>query len=148
MIFIYILLAYLILYILYFVDKDNRIPKSLSDTAYLCKYKKTFLVTFWTAGIILFYPLSQISIPLSLLFTLGILLVGITPWYKNFNKPTHFVGGYLSGAVSQILVALVYPQLLLIWIPYILYAIFIKDDSKTFWAEIVCFANLFGILLI
>lgn len=144
---LYILLTYLILYILYFIKIDKKIPSSLSDTAYKCTHRKYFLITFWIVGFVLLYPLSQISIPLSLLFTLGVLLVGLTPWYKQYNKVTHYLGGYLSGAASQVLVALVNPWLLLLWIPYLIYALFIKDSSKTFWAEMVCFANTFMILL-
>lgn len=144
---IYILLIYLIVYILYFIKLDHRIPQSLSQTAYLLNNKKIFLYTFWFTGIILFYPLSLISIPLSLLFTLGLLWVGISPNYKQYGKIIHFGGGYLSGVVSQILVTLVNPWLLLLWLPYIIYAIFIRDDSKTFWAEMVCFSSIFLILL-
>lgn len=144
---IYILLIYLILYIIYFIKLDHRIPQSLSQTAYLMQGRKLFLYTFWSVGIILLYPLSLINIPLSLLFTLGLLCVGISPWYKQYGKIIHFAGGYLSGIVSQILVTLVNPWILLLWIPYILYAIFIKDDSKTFWAEIICFISIFIILL-
>lgn len=144
---IYILLIYLIFYILYFIKIDKRIPQSLSQTAYLLQDKKIFLYTFWSTGFILFYPLSLINIPLSLLFILGLLWVGISPWYKQYGKIIHYGGGYLTGITSQALVVLVNPLLLLLWIPYILYTIFIKDDSKTFWAEIVCFISIFAILL-
>lgn len=144
---IYILLIYLILYILYFIKLDHKIPKSLSHTAYLMQNKKFFLYTFWSIGIILLYPLSLINVPLSLLFTLGLLCVGISPWYKQYDKIAHFGGGYLSGITSQILVTLVNPWILLLWIPYIIYAIFTKDNNQTFWSEIVCFVSIFIILL-
>ena len=75
-------------------------------------------------------------------------LVGITPYYKTYGKKLHFFGGYISGISSQILVSIVNPLYLLFWIPYFLYLIFLKDSNSTFWAELVCFINLFLAILL
>ena len=145
---IYILLLYLLIYILYSIFKNGKIINSLSQTAYIIQSKQIFCFTFWLVGIILVYPLSQISIPISLLFTIGIFGVGLTPFYRTNGKWLHYGGGILSGITSQLLVYLVNPYLLIPWIPYIFYYVFYPDDNTTFWAEIICFINIFGILLI
>ena len=145
---IYILLLYLLIYILYSIFKNGKTINSLSQTAYIIQSKQIFCFTFWLVGIILVYPLSQISIPISLLFTIGIFGVGLTPFYRANGKWLHYGGGILSGITSQLLVYLVNPYLLIPWIPYIFYYVFYPDDNTTFWAEIICFINIFGILLI
>lgn len=145
---IYILLLYLLIYIIYSIFKNGKTINSLSQTAYIIQSKQLFCFTFWLVGIILVYPLSQISISISLLFTIGIFGVGLTPFYRTTGKWLHYGGGILSGITSQLLVYLVNPYLLIPWIPYLFYLIFYPDNNTTFWAEIICFINVFGILLI
>ena len=145
---IWILFIYFVVYILYTTFKNGEILYSLSHTAYVVQDKKWFCFTFWAVGLGVVYPLSLINVPLSILFTLGCFGVGLTPFYHSYGKWLHYGGGYLTEIVSQILVYLVNPWLLLPWIPYIFYYVFYPDDNTIFWAEIICFINIFGILLI
>lgn len=145
---IYCLLFYMIFYILYCTNKNGKILLSFSQTAYILKNKNIFLITFWLIGLILIFPLSQINPLFALIFSLGMFLVGISPYYKTYSKKLHYFGGYISGISSQILVSIVNPLYLLFWIPYFLYLIFIKDSNSTFWAEFICFINLFLTILL
>ena len=145
---VYCLLIYMVFYILYCTKKNGKILISFSQTAYVLKNKNIFFITFWLVGLVLIFPLSQICTPFALIFSLGMFLVGISPYYKTYGKKLHFFGGYISGISSQILVSIVNPLYLLFWIPYFLYLIFLKDSNSTFWAELVCFINLFLAILL
>ena len=145
---LWILFTYFIVYIVYATFKNGKILQSLSYTAYIVQDKRWFCFTFWLVGLGLVYPLSLVSVPLSILFVLGCFGVGLTPFYRTTGKWLHYGGGIISGITSQLLVYLVNPYLLIPWIPYLFYLIFYPDNNTPFWAEIICFINVFGILLI
>lgn len=140
-----ILLSLIIIvsYIGWCIWKDKKIIQSFSQAAYVSN-KLVFVAVFFTVGLLLIQPIYEIEPIHSVLIPLSLFLVGISPIYKSTNKAIHFVGGYTAGAATQSLVFLINPYFLFTWILYIP-AHFRKE--RTFYAEVICFINLYLALL-
>lgn len=86
----------------------------------------------------------------------GLLFVAFAPLVKDKTDMAyliHMAGAYDSAVCSQLLVAVRYPWLLLLWLPWA--AVFVwhlahrkKWRTQTFWAEQTCFASIFLYALI
>ena len=81
--------------------------------------------------------------------SVGLLMVAASPCYRTENKVLHYVGGYLFGLASQVVVALLIPWLLILWVLFPL--VFIRKDWKenaTFIAEAICYLTLVVSLIV
>ena len=105
-----------------------------------------------TAAILLFSSLHTLPPKYAYIagmMSVGLLMVAASPYYRTENKVLHYVGGYLFGMASQIVVALLIPWLLISWILFPL--VFIHKSWKenaTFIAEGICYITLVGSLII
>lgn len=86
---------------------------------------------------------------LSYLTIVGILGVGADPLVKGEKNIVHYTSAAIMGVSSQILVYLVEPYLLMLWIPYILYTLFMDDGRKNmFMGEMVMLSSMTMVCLL
>lgn len=138
----------MIAYLIYSTIRAKEIPDSISDTAYI--NSPTAFAVFMGALTTALTPVlletaSEPSKWAAFLTIVGLLMVHLTPKYKQENGAMHYAGGILAGIASQVLVAINTPAILLSWIAYI--PLFLADkDNRVFWAELICAANTFGFI--
>lgn len=134
-------------YIGYAVVKSKGTPDSISATAYAVKYKKTFTAAMCgTAALLLPGLLEKTSEPtqfLPFLAIVGLLMVGLSPNYKTEGAVQHYTGAFLAAVGSQLTLALNDPNYLAAWVTYPLLVLLDKGKNSVFWAEIICFVNMF-----
>lgn len=160
-----VLLSFLLiaLYIIYFVIKYG-VPHSLSATYYSIAYKVAFsLVLAVSAGLVLPTLLSITPVKyqfLAFLAIAGIMFVAAAPDYRNDDLVdyVHTGSAIFSLIISQILVFLISPYILMLWIPLILYIIILWINTKSlnkvfsdypiqFWGEIIMLLTIYYISL-
>jgi hypothetical protein len=124
----------LLLYTVYIVWKDKRIPYSISSTVYSLEKKNRIvftLVMFTTAMLItpwLFEIMSGTDLMFLSLFTsVGLLGVGADPLVYNEKNIMHYASAILMGVSSQFIVWVKLPWLMTLWIPYIIYTMYMDD---------------------
>lgn len=83
-------------------------------------------------------PESQFSVFLSLI---GLAFVATAPLSRErFEGRVHLAGAVVSGIGTQVLVAMNFPPLLLLWVLYPV-AFLLHRRSQLFWAEMIMFYN-------
>lgn len=132
--------------------KAKELPDSVSSFSY---YVGVIRFSLWVAatGVILLfaslYVLPSKYTYIGGVMSAGLLMVAATPYYRTENKVLHYVGGYLFGLASQVVVALLTPWLLILWVLFPL--IFIRkswEENNTFIAEGICYLSLVVSLII
>ena len=131
--------------------KAKELPDSVSSFSYYVGDVRFSLWATMTAAVLLFSSLHALPPKqgyIAGLMSAGLLMVAASPRYRTENKVLHYVGGYLFGLASQVVVALVMPWLLTSWILFPL--VFIRKDWKenaTFIAEGICYITLVGSII-
>ena len=129
--------------------KAKELPDSVSSFSYYVRFS---LWATMTAAILLFSSLHALPPKqgyIAGMMSVGLLMVAASPCYRTENKVLHYVGGYLFGLASQIVVALLIPWLLILWVLFPL--VFIRKSWKenaTFIAEGICYITLVGSLIL
>lgn len=134
------------------------VPKSLSQSVYSLPAGGRWL---WTviigavAGLTMSVLLGHVNPDTQFIafFACGAFwFVAVTPLVQDkqdISYMVHMTAAYTCGILSQLLVALNGPWLLLCWIPWIAAFVWItKDDTwdtAKFWAEMTCFASTFAL---
>lgn len=132
------------------------VPKSLSLSVFYLPAGGRWL---WTviigavAGLTMPVLLNHVHPDTQLIafFACGALgFVAVTPLVQDkqdISYKVHMTAAYACGILSQLLVALNEPRLLLCWLPWIDAFLWITKDGKwdtaKFWAEMTCFASTF-----
>ena len=152
MMYISCLIGFLIifLYCIIVIIHDREIPNSISQIVYNLseKWKWTFTIVMFIVGFMIVPQLIEvIQNPLykflGFFTVLGILGVGADPLVKGEHNIVHYLSAIIMGISSQIIVYMNIPQLLYIWIPYILYTLYESNaDKNMFLAEIVMLISL------
>ena len=154
---IYLSFIIIALYICY-VLIDSGIPNSLSATYY--KYGKMFSIVLLSSAILLMPKLLEF-LPnnvefLGFLSLAGVIAVAVSPDFRNdkLTDRIHDISAVLALIISQILVILINPLLLLDWIPIVLYIIIGGIKYKTlnvpyikFLGEVIMILTIYQMLL-
>ena len=154
---IYLSFIIIALYICY-VLIDSGIPNSLSATYY--KYGKMFSIVLFSSTILLMPKLLEF-LPnniefLGFLSLIGVIAVAASPDFRNdkLTDKVHDISAVLAFIISQILVILINPLLLLNWIPVLIYIIVWYIKYKTlnvpyikFFAEVIMILTIYQMLL-
>ena len=130
--------------------KNKEIPNSISQIVYGFseKWKWVFTVVMLIVGFMIAPQLLEvIQNPLykflGFFTVLGIFGVGFDPLVKGEKNIVHYVSAVIMGISSQIIVYMIMPQLLYLWIPYVLYTLYEnKSDKNMFIAEMVMLISL------
>lgn len=130
----------------------DAVPESISQTVFVLPRKGQWLFTvvMWVVGFLLLPVLlekvSESTQFVAFLMVAGILLVGASPLVLKEKNTIHYVGAVIAGVMSQLLVALNHPLLLLTWFLYVGYTLWAKDVSKNlFWVQVTCMLNVFAL---
>lgn len=152
MMYISCLVGFLIifLYCIIVIIHDREIPNSISQIVYSLseKWKWTFTIVMFIVGFMIVPQLIEvIQNPLykflGFFTVLGILGVGADPLVKGERNIVHYLSAIIMGISSQIIVYMNIPQLLYLWIPYILYTLYENNaDKNMFLAEMVMLISL------
>lgn len=132
--------------------KAKELPDSVSSFSYYVGDVRFSLWTTTMAAVLLFTSLHALPPKqgyIAGMMGVGLLMVAASPCYRTENKVLHYVGGYLFGMASQIVVALLIPWLLILWVLFPL--VFIRNSWKenaTFIAEGICYITLVGSLIL
>ena len=130
------ILGFIILfsYIIYIIWKDKKIPQSISATVYSLDKKSKWLYTIvilsaaFLIAPYLFEITSAIGIEMVAYFTLvGILGVGVCPLIYGEKNTLHYVCAILMGASSQVISYLLCPYTMFLWLPYIIYTLYMDN---------------------
>ena len=133
-------------------NKAKELPDSVSSFSYYVGDVRFSLWATMMAAILLFSSLHAL-LPkhayIAGLMSVGLLMVAASPCYRTENKILHYIGGYLFGLASQVVVALVMPWLLVPWtlFPFV----FIHRawrENATFIAEAICYLTLVVCLIV
>ncbi len=132
--------------------KAKELPDSVSSFSYYVGDVRFSLWATTMAAVLLFSSLHALPPKqgyIAGLMSVGLLMVAASPCYRTENKILHYVGGYLFGLTSQVVVALLMPWLLILWVLFPL--VFIRKDWKenaTFIAEAICYLTLVVSLIV
>ncbi|MBF1414341.1 MAG: hypothetical protein HXN33_02050 [Prevotella histicola] len=132
--------------------KAKELPDSVSSFSYYVGDVRFSLWATTMAAVLLFSSLHALPPKqgyIAGLMSIGLLMVAASPCYRTENKILHYVGGYLFGLTSQVVVALLMPWLLILWVLFPL--VFIRKDWKenaTFIAEAICYLTLVVSLIV
>lgn len=126
--------------------KAKEVPDSVSSFSYLLG-PTTF--TLWVISLValLLFP-AIFAIPkcdwIAFVMCSGLILVGASPYYRSENKVIHYLGGYLFGIASQVLVVLSgFPYSVILWLLFpIVFAKKTWRENATSVSEAICFFSL------
>ena len=128
---------------------NKGIPNSISQIVYGLddKWKWTFTIVMFIVAFMILPRLIFVSMYnyefLAILVSAGILGVGADPLVKGETNVVHYISAVILGISSQVIVFMIMPQLLYMWIPYILYTLYEeKSDKNMFLAEMVMLITL------
>ena len=150
---ILIALLILFLYILIMIIKTKNVPISISETYYILRNKFWFGISLIIPTLLTMPKMLEVSGDFgifALLTCIGIILVGMSPNFKNkYEYKAHFWGAVIALFSSQIWVGIFNPWLLLIWIIPIGILAFIKKQriNYLFWIEVYCILITFLTLI-
>lgn len=150
----------ILLYILYIIVNYG-VPKSISASYYLIKYKWMFSLIILISTILSFEQFMIITPDdfkfLPFIFCSGILFVAASPNFSTNSiiGKVHDYSAIISFAASQIWVAIINPLSLLFWIFILLYIINLYKEYKSvslilnntcikFWTELVMLFIIFS----
>ena len=129
----------------YSVIKANRIPQSISETAYIVP-KWVFTVGIMLIGITFMpYIIMLLSVKyewLAFLFILGLWCVAASPYYKTEQVKLHYIGAVVCFLNIMAITFLIKPLCLLIWV---IYPLCMFKKIRNWWlmiAECLCFLQL------
>lgn len=161
MVMVVIAMALLLAYTLAVCLRERRIPESLSKTVFWIQKDYVWLWTLMMALIgfaVVPFMMDHAHDWLRWLVWLavgGLLLVAVAPLdgdSEGMAYKVHMTGAWMCAVASQLLIAFCSPKLLLMWVPWVI--VFLirtsgMDKWKTisFWAELVCFADIFAFCL-
>lgn len=124
------------LYCAFVTIKNKEIPNSISQTVYLLSKGKKWIFTL-VMFVVAFMVAPQLveSMPngyefLGVLISSGILAVGVDPLDKGRKNIIHYAGAVVLGVSSQVAVYMINPYIFSVWIPYIIYTLYMEDGSK------------------
>ena len=124
------------LYCAFVIIKNKEIPNSISQTVYSLSEGRKWVFTL-IMFVVAFMVAPQLveSMPngyefLGILISSGILAVGVDPLEKGKRNIIHYIGVITLGISSQVAVYIINPYIFGLWIPYILYTLYMEDGSK------------------
>lgn len=132
--------------------KNGRTPISVSSIAYI--FPKGAFSTVMAIYMLLTTPRTFEALPpgwefVGFLCFAGVLLVAASPYFRSEWRVMHYAGGIIYGILSQVIVAMICPWLLLGWLPLAAYLIYRpRTDTWALWAEITTGLTLALALLI
>jgi hypothetical protein len=137
-------------YIGYIVFKDKRIPFSISQTVNSLDSENKWLFTvimFIVAMLIapqLFVMMQPFDYDiLAFMTALGLMGVGADPLDDDEKDVIHYVSAFIMGVTSQMIVWIVFPWMMTLWIPYVLYTMYMDDGRwNMMFAEMVMMVAL------
>ena len=142
------------IYCLIITVKDKQMPNSVSQMVYSLsvKWKWTFSAVLTMVAFMIVPQLISVAADdytyLSFLSVTGILGVAVDPLVKGEKNTLHYVSAVIMGISSQVLVYTISPQLLLMWVPYIVYTLIMEDGRKNmFLGEMVMLSDTAWICL-
>jgi len=145
----------ILLYCIIIITKDKEIPNSISQMVYSLeeKMKWTFTMVMMIVGFMIVPQLMEVINSnyefLGFLTVLGIFGVGADPLVKGEKNIVHYVSAAIMGISSQIIVLMNMPNLMYMWIPYVMYTLYEKkSDKNMFFAEIIMLISLGIVCLI
>lgn len=134
------------------IYKSKSIPASISASAYDLdmSHKWIFSIILILCGFLIAPELLEITSKVSpgneflSFFTIaGIMGVGTDPLVHGKKNIIHYISAILLGICSQIIVLLVNPYIFLLWIPYILYTLYMENGKwNMLFGEIIMILNL------
>jgi len=118
---------------------------SLSETAYITHEPRQFTMVMCMAAYLIAPAfVAKTSGWLGLvcmgLFA-GLMMVGLSPYYRRHERTLHYVGAFLAALSSQFVIAVKEPVLLLAWLGYVAYLI-ANARRSVFFEEAVCFFTI------
>lgn len=148
--------AILICYLIGVLIHQKEIPISLSSTYYTFNKKPWFTFALLCITALIMIPTLEISDDqnrwLIFLACAGCFLCAIAPNFKEeLEGKVHYTGAIMAGIFSQVWCYLYNPFTLILWIlvagglcVLYLYEKYIdKKPTAMFWAEMVCFINIY-----
>jgi hypothetical protein len=137
-------------YIGYIVFKDKRIPFSISQTVNSLDSdnKWLFTVIMFIVAMLIVPQLFVMMQPfdydiLAFMTALGLMGVGADPLDDDEKDVMHYVSAFIMGVASQMIVWIVFPWMMTLWIPYVLYTMYMDDGRwNMMFAEMVMMVAL------
>lgn len=129
----------------------KELPDSVSSFSYIVGTKPFTAWAVLTAICLLYPTINAVGERFSwiaFLQSAGLLMVAASPLYKSENKVLHYVGGYLFGIMTQVVVAMINPWWLFAWVLFP--TVYLKKDwheNATFASEAICFGTLIAVLI-
>lgn len=131
--------------------KAHELPNSVSMFSY---YSGKNLFSYWMLfnALMLIYPTSYVlgadKTYIAWIQSSGLILVAVSPDFKHELRVMHYVGGYLFGIVSQVIVFMTNPILFIGWV-FMILPLLKKSwiGNNTIVAEIICLFTLIVSLL-
>lgn len=139
----------ILLFVTYLVTvslKRRTIPDSISETSYLTDKPYLFTAFMWGMAVLVLFPLLDKTEGMSRLHSVmmcfGLIGVGCTPLYRSEGRGMHYFCAIVAGIASQIIIIREFRWGLVLWMPYVIYAIFRNDENWLFWAQVTCMATI------
>jgi hypothetical protein len=80
---------------------------------------------------------------LAFMTALGLMGVGADPLDDDEKDVIHYVSAFIMGVTSQMIVWIVFPWMMTLWIPYVLYTMYMDDGRwNMMFAEMVMMVAL------
>lgn len=154
----------ILIYLIALIIKEKKIPHSISETRYYLDNPIWFTVIM----VFISYNLLPLIISVTLenyqifafLSIIGVSFIGVADDFRRDKSVDiiHTVFAIISFICSQIWIGLIIPELLLIWIPLLIYLIIkfikyrniskiFKYTSIKFWAELIAIMSIYLALL-
>jgi Na+-translocating ferredoxin:NAD+ oxidoreductase RnfE subunit len=154
-----IAIAVLTCYIVTMCAVGKGIPNSLSQTVFNLPSTGQWLWIIIIASVTfavmpsLMEKSSESTRFLAFFACAGLMLVAVCPLVgdkTDYAYKGHMIGAYTAAIASQLFIAFNHWQLLLLWIPWIVTWCILRGKwrTKVFWAEMICFADIFIYVLI
>lgn len=132
-------------YIGYVTWKDKKIPFSISQTVHSLedKYKWMFTILMFVVAMLISPQLFVLIQPfnyeiLAFMTALGLFGVGADPLDNDEKDILHYISAVIMGIASQMIVFIISPWLMLLWIPYVIYTMYMDDGRwNMMFAEII-----------
>lgn len=132
------------------------IPVSLSSTYYNSNEKPWFTIAIILTTAFMIVPLLEITPEddqwLVFLSCIGNLFCAFAPKFREeLEGKVHYIGAYTAGILSQLWCCLYNSYTLWIWGIFCILIMFLylyewandKDSTVAFWAELLCFMNIY-----
>ena len=148
-------------YVISIIIINKSIPIHLSESFFILKHKYIFSAVMILLCFLTVMPLIEV-LPMNLAFIAflmcgSIAFIGVTPNYSDsFEGKIHKISAIIAIVLSQLLIALTEPIILLSWlllslIFYLCCKVFGKKASDLkllFWVEILAFVNTYILIVI